>query len=279
VRGTLILLISGALALLAPAGASAAVQCGDVIDHDVKLKADLDCSSLAGDALEIGANGVTIDLNGHKLIGPDGVNNGISDSTGYNRITVTGGTIKGFYHAIDFVENEDVTLSHLKINLLEDNDNYGPYLGDQRHVRISHVVVRNALYGFYIYRGKDVKIRHSRIVESDPTQTHGIDIGNNSGRHSGVIDDVQADGAQYAFYIYGSTKSFKVSDSRANDSGYAGFYFANDTDNEPRDYVANHNTANDGASYGFYAAERVPGVGNHATGNAVRDCRKVACEG
>jgi hypothetical protein len=264
---------------MAPAAAAAAPQCGDVVDHDVKLKADLDCSGFVSNALVIGDDGVTIDLNGHKLIGPDGENNGISADPGFDRITVTGGTIKGFYHAIDFVENEDVALTHLKIKLLEDNENYGPYLGYQRHVRISHLVVRNALYGFFIYYGRDVKLRHSRIVESDPTKTHGVDIGNNAGgRHSGVIDDVQADGAQYAFYIYGATKNFKVSDSRANDTGYAGFYFANDTGNQPRDYVANNNTANDGGNYGFFAAERVPGQGNHATGNGLRDCRRVACE-
>ncbi|MFQ6029511.1 MAG: hypothetical protein ACE5Q6_18700, partial [Dehalococcoidia bacterium] len=74
------------------------LSCGDVLTAGTHtLDADLTC---AGVGLKVGADGVTIDLNGYKLSG-DGSNFGIDDTSttpggGFNDRTVKDGTIEGF---------------------------------------------------------------------------------------------------------------------------------------------------------------------------------------
>ena len=70
-RPLLVLGVAAALALVAAGPASASpkptLQCGQTVTHSVKLNADLtDCP---GNGLVIGANDVTVDLNGHTIDG------------------------------------------------------------------------------------------------------------------------------------------------------------------------------------------------------------------
>jgi Right handed beta helix region len=82
------------------AAASATVSCGDRLSKDTKLVADLDCSRLAlGSALVLVGNDITLDLNGHTILGPG---DPASVSTfgvvvRGSRNTVRNGTISGFY--------------------------------------------------------------------------------------------------------------------------------------------------------------------------------------
>ena len=46
---------------------NASVSCGEVIEQSVKLTSNLDCKT---DGIIIGADGVTVDLNGHTISGP-----------------------------------------------------------------------------------------------------------------------------------------------------------------------------------------------------------------
>src|SRR3954453_22537414 len=89
-------------ALAVPAAASGAQPaCGATLTNDVKLNADLDCSGYNGDALMIGKQGVTVDLNGHTLTGP-GAHEGIVDySTGYDNVFVKNGTVESFQYGVD----------------------------------------------------------------------------------------------------------------------------------------------------------------------------------
>jgi parallel beta-helix repeat protein len=79
--------------------ATASLSCGQVIKDSVKLSANLDCKS---DGLIIGADGITIDLNGHTLNGPGPQSSkiGIMLATS-SGVTITGpGTISGFQAGI-----------------------------------------------------------------------------------------------------------------------------------------------------------------------------------
>ena len=77
------------------------VGCGDTITTDTTLESDLvDCPN---DGIVIGADNITLDLNGHTIdgdgrrvdSGPEGedCDVGMLNRTGYNRLTVVGGTI------------------------------------------------------------------------------------------------------------------------------------------------------------------------------------------
>ncbi len=68
------------------------MRCGDVISEDTKLKEDLlDCP---GNGLEIGADGVTLDLGGHVVNGT-GTGVGIRNPEG-NDVTIKRGTVREF---------------------------------------------------------------------------------------------------------------------------------------------------------------------------------------
>lgn len=77
-----------------PAHAATMPQCGDTLRQSVKLTADLECSGTAG--LIVGANGVTINLNGHKLSGSPAL-----DMTDVDGTTIRNGTVA----AVNIVAN------------------------------------------------------------------------------------------------------------------------------------------------------------------------------
>ncbi|MEV8632141.1 right-handed parallel beta-helix repeat-containing protein [Streptosporangium sp. NPDC051023] len=99
-------------ALGAPLPASASddeVRCGAVLTSDVTLTGNLNC---AGDALTIGANGVTVDLNGHTITG-DGTGRGITLEKKAD-VTVQNGTITRFKLGAEATESH-LTFSQVQL--------------------------------------------------------------------------------------------------------------------------------------------------------------------
>jgi parallel beta-helix repeat protein len=89
------------------------VNCGDVITTDTVLDADLTC---AGPGLIIGADNITLDLNGHTLTGlctptcggPDGVR-----VNGHSGVTIMNGYITGFLFGIRLIGASDNLIDHV----------------------------------------------------------------------------------------------------------------------------------------------------------------------
>ncbi len=88
-------LVAGALA--APAAhAAAPLHCGATIKKSTKLAKDL--TNCRGVGLRIGADGITLDLNGHTIAAAAQRNptaHGILN-VGHDRVTIKGGTVQGF---------------------------------------------------------------------------------------------------------------------------------------------------------------------------------------
>ena len=111
------------------------VECGDVITQDTKLDSDLiDCP---GDGLEIGADNVTLDLNGHTVDGDGdarpglgcdtGIRNGGFDNcsrqdAGHGGVTIRNGTVREFAHGVQVIIADHNSLLHLR---LYDNSGFG----------------------------------------------------------------------------------------------------------------------------------------------------------
>src|SRR5688500_4217146 len=95
VLGVLVLVLTaGSLLLSAPAApsASGAAACGKAIIMSFRLSHDL--LYCPADGLVVGANGITINLNG-KLV--DGVSAAASiRSDGFDRVTIRNGKVQGF---------------------------------------------------------------------------------------------------------------------------------------------------------------------------------------
>lgn len=94
--------------LLAPCLLSAAEAnppCGSVLTTDTTLTGDMVC---AGTALRIGADGITVDLNGDTISG-DGVSVGSAgvENAGYHKVTIENGTITAFFFGIHLEGADD----------------------------------------------------------------------------------------------------------------------------------------------------------------------------
>ncbi len=109
-------IVVGLLSFGAAPGSAAQVSCGQVITQDTKLDNDLtDCP---GDGVVIGADNITLDLNGHTVDGLSCTENqpetcvhqdGIDNSGGYDNVRIRNGTITAFENAIlleDAARNE-----------------------------------------------------------------------------------------------------------------------------------------------------------------------------
>jgi parallel beta-helix repeat protein len=96
--GVTALTVAGAMALLlgAPGSALAThVTCGDTITQDTKLDSDL--LGCTGDGIVIGADNITLDLNGHVVGGDDDISDhGVQNFGGFDGVVVTNGQIRDF---------------------------------------------------------------------------------------------------------------------------------------------------------------------------------------
>jgi parallel beta-helix repeat protein len=89
------------------------VGCGDVITQDTKLDSDL--IACPGDGVVIGADDITLDLNGHTIAGiasiyPAGVSN-----SGFDGVTIRGGEIRAFRAGAEFLEVSRSTIEDLSL--------------------------------------------------------------------------------------------------------------------------------------------------------------------
>ena len=95
-----------------PHGSAAVAQvaCGATIVESVKLDDDLACT---GDGLVAGADGITIDLNGHTIVG-SGAGAGIR-VTGRSNVRITGGTIRNFRIGVNIGSSANVVVDHNQV--------------------------------------------------------------------------------------------------------------------------------------------------------------------
>jgi parallel beta-helix repeat protein len=106
------LVLAAALLAMAPSAAPAqSLACAQVITEDTTLHADL--GPCPGDGLVIGARNVTLDLNGHAIVGDaTGEDAGVRDE-GHNRVVVENGEIHGFFTAVKLDAADGSRVSHM----------------------------------------------------------------------------------------------------------------------------------------------------------------------
>ncbi|MGN6350794.1 MAG: NosD domain-containing protein [Candidatus Nitrosocosmicus sp.] len=164
---------------------TASLSCGQVIKTSVKLSSNLDCSS---DGLLVGADGITIDLNGHSITGPgpDKSKIGLSLATS-SGVTIEGpGTVSGFQAGVldtggqgdtidqvTFQNNQialfatgakDTTITH---NMILDNDiGVASHSSTGTHVSLN-TMTGNKLAGVTMVNSPDNKIDTNIIEEAN----------------------------------------------------------------------------------------------------------------
>jgi len=98
--------------MVAPPVAAATDLCGSSISSDLELDADLSCPT---DGLVIAANGITIKLNGHVIMGPGSGSESVGlRIAGRSDVSVLGpGTITGFRTGVLVESSEDIVVKRI----------------------------------------------------------------------------------------------------------------------------------------------------------------------
>jgi parallel beta-helix repeat protein len=131
-----------------PAGA----DFGDTLTEDTKLTGDL---SGSGSGLIVGADGITIDLNGYSLTMTGGSGYGIDNTDGYTDVTIKNGTIEDFNEGVRAEDADGLKLSDLEI------------IGASGHASVTGAI--------HVLRGEDVEIKNSSVsVTATFLGPHGI---------------------------------------------------------------------------------------------------------
>src|SRR5205823_4290750 len=102
-RFSLLIGIAAFVFAVGPAGATtkALPSCGGVLTASLHLTADLDCSAGGSDGLDIGADGIVVDLNGHTITGGGGADGYFGvNGAGHSNVTVKNGRIVNFKYDV-----------------------------------------------------------------------------------------------------------------------------------------------------------------------------------
>jgi hypothetical protein len=211
------------LVLCAATAPAFALSCGDAIERDVKLVADLDCST-SPEALQVLRSGVTIDLNGHRITG--GVDTSAIALEGVARVTVRGpGRIEGAAVGVDALRAPGLTVSGIDFVAVGDgvrltNSAHGQIV-DNRFERIDGHAVAVLALPYSLTRGGSHMIRGNSIVDSE----YGVLLGGYDSGHSLVAGNSFAHIGTFAIQADPRADWSRIDDNRIDDVGVAAIAF------------------------------------------------------
>jgi hypothetical protein len=129
-----------------PASADTPLACGQVITANTTLQNDLlDCP---GDGIIIGADGITLDLNGHTVSAAvceiDCVEQtGVANTAGHDRVRIVNGTISGFTTNVSLDGASDNRLANLTVGGFPVfGDFVGVFLADSRGNHLNRITAQ-----------------------------------------------------------------------------------------------------------------------------------------
>jgi hypothetical protein len=200
------LLAGGLTAATGGAAQARALRCGEVITANTKLTSDLvNCPDTG---IVIGADNITLDLNGHVIDG-DGIppascppatlcDVGVDNSTGHSHVTITGGTIRQFdlgvgvaggsgAAAADHIHHLavahttsvgivaiDTTRTVIDHNVIRDPGTSAVVVLGSAQARVASNVASGATgYAMFLPDGRHNLIVHNRLTASE----HGFAVG------------------------------------------------------------------------------------------------------
>ena len=277
----LIALAFGGAALVVPATAAAQPPtCGEVLFHSVTLHADLVCAN--SDGLEVGANGITINLNQFAIRSTTHNFTGVDNGGGFNRVTVENGTITNFgtgvyYNSTNHAKITGVTaINNDGEGIDVENSQNGVITGSQAGSKNNG----NSDDGIYLSDNHLVSVT---TTKANWNQGAGITDHNS-------LDTLNADTTnhnnQWGVFVYHpltvSSSSgqlyWTVSNSTANHNSSDGFHV--DENAPATTFQANlfGNTAEFNGGWGYFAdSQAKSNKTNGAEGNSSGNCFHVKC--
>ncbi|HEX2370889.1 MAG TPA: right-handed parallel beta-helix repeat-containing protein [Acidimicrobiia bacterium] len=180
------------------------LSCGDVVTVDTVLHADLiDCPD---NGLVIGADGVRIDLNGHRISGDSALNEqcvpddvcdvGIVNSAGYDGTVVENGLLRDFALGVLVIGASDNRLSHVRVS-------------------------RSLFSGVVVVEASRTRIQHSTVTANGLT-TDQAGIAVFASRGTRIDYDVVSGNGDIGLFAVEGTDSSRIAHSVFSDNFEAG---------------------------------------------------------
>jgi Right handed beta helix region len=160
--------VAAALAVATPANA-AQLHCGSTITKSTKLTQDI--TGCPGVGLRIGADNITLDLNGHTVAAAAKRNpkaHGILNE-GYDHVTIRGGEVRGF-------GAYGVRLSHADRNVVRDMRMTANWTGIGLFESDRGVVKRNTMADSKFVGANLTGGKRNRIVDNDIVFSSGAGV-------------------------------------------------------------------------------------------------------
>lgn len=227
----LTVLISMTAALLASSpllsSAQAQVVCGSVLLTDTTLTSNLSCPHTA---LMIGADNISIDLNGYTVSGVGNPGSAGIFNAGHRNITIKDGTISGFFYGIYFSGAVDNSIHSIKV---EQNAFSGIFLENASNGnKIVECVVTNN--GSDLFRGNGITINSSdgnlvMLTHAAANVTQGIFVGGGANSpassNTRIVSNVSENNVSNGIGIIGGFGHF-VANSLSRNNGGNGVSFS-----------------------------------------------------
>lgn len=154
-----------------PPAIASDIGCGMVVTEDLTLQEDLiGCVNVG---LVIGADHVTVDLNGHGL-GGDGTrfeqcasdalcDVGLENAAGHRGVTVVGGSIHGFDIGVFLSGADENRLTDIATF---DTASFGVLVGESTDVRVDHSDFDGGVCGILAFNSVGTRADHNRVTET-----------------------------------------------------------------------------------------------------------------
>jgi parallel beta-helix repeat protein len=201
------------------------LTCGDVVTVDTVLHTDLvDCPD---NGLVIGADGVRIDLNGHRISGDSALNEqcapdevcdvGIDNSAGHRDVVIKNGTLRDFAVGILVIGARDNRLTRLRVSQSLFS---GLIVVDADHTEIQHsTVTANGLTtdqaGIAVFASRGTGIEHDVVSGNGDIGLFAVE-GTDSSR---IAHSVFADNFEAGIILEGSDNQVAKNRFRRNGDG------------------------------------------------------------
>jgi large repetitive protein len=222
-RAAVLILAGGAVALSsAPAAAHdrAPVTCGSVLTHSVKLRADL--TGCAGDGLVIGADGVTVDLNGHTLGGTGAASDGVTNFGGYSHMTLKNGTVAHFGGVLTVTGDPQVRSTDVVVRNVKATDGVARvrvFAANTSRLRLEH----NAFGGGIQVFDSDHAILDANVVHGGGIAFFGTADENRVSHNA--IDGSDESGILF-YGGFGASRDGRITDNTIDGAAHQGIHLA-----------------------------------------------------
>jgi parallel beta-helix repeat protein len=249
----LTLLVAGLAVLGAGQALASQVSCGDTITTDTTLHRDLvNCPS---NGIVIGADDITLDLNGHTIDGDgepteDCADDEICDvgvaNDGHTRVTVTGGSVREFGDGILLV-----SASHNRLRQLSASGNLlrGILIIESSQTRIEgNTITRNGLTtdqaGLVLFTSHHNQIERNRLSRNGDIGLFSVDDTNNNR----IADNTFAENPEAGIAMGGSGNQLTGNRLLRNGDGIG---IGGEGNTITRNYIADAQTCPEECGFGF----------------------------